>query len=160
MLIREMTAADIGLVAALYRDTTDYIKQETGDPYFQYEAVPVAAIEARLTSSLEDKNTRIFIAVEQEEIVGFIAGEVSNCFFPFSPVKKIGYISGAYVTPSSRGKGVLRELEKRMQIFFQGLTLEYVELNALTKNFAGKRSWEKLGYTTFREQMRKKLINR
>ncbi|HHX77166.1 MAG TPA: EVE domain-containing protein, partial [Firmicutes bacterium] len=156
----EMTAADISLVAALYRDTADYIKQETGDPYFQYESVPVAAIEGRLGSSLEDNNSRIFVAVEQGEIVGFIAGEVSNCFLPFAPVKKIGYISGAYVTPGNRGKGVLRELEKRLQIFFQGLDLEYIELNVLSENQAGKKSWKKLGYKTFREQMRKRLMNR
>ncbi len=51
----------------------------------------------------------------------------------------------------------MKRLEEMITIFFREHNLEYVELNVISNNFIGKKSWNKLGYNTFREQMRKKL---
>ncbi len=45
-----------------------------------------------------------------------------------------------------------------MADFFKKYKLEYAELNVLSNNFIGKKVWNKLGYNTFREQMRKKIL--
>lgn len=158
MIYKEMTVTDAGPVAELYRDLAVHIKDETGDEYFNFSAVPVEKIKKELISGLRDDTKRVFIVVNNKrQIVGFIAGEMRDCFLALSPIQKVGYIGAAYVVPSCRGKGIGRRLEKVMQDFFARLGIDYVELHVLSLNSSGKRAWEKLGYTTFREQMRRKL---
>ncbi len=97
------------------------------------------------------------MAKDGDSVIGFISGEVKECFLPISKIKKIGYIGGAYVLPSYRNKGMMKNLERLIIDYFKKQGLAYVELNVLTNNPIGKRSWESLGYKTFREQMRKKI---
>jgi ribosomal protein S18 acetylase RimI-like enzyme len=94
---------------------------------------------------------------EGDKIIGFIAGEILNCFLPISKVKKVGYISGAYVMPQYRGKNVMKRLEQMLIRFFKSKNLRYAELNVMTMNASGKEIWSRLGYSTFREQMRKTI---
>lgn len=74
-----------------------------------------------------------------------------------SSVKKIGYISGAYVLSEFRGKGVMKSLEKIILDYFKQCGLKYIEVNFLSTNLIAKKSWEGLGYKTFREQARKEI---
>ncbi len=157
MIFKEMSADEVSRIAELYQDLANYIREETGDDYFDFDAVPVAEIEKRLASGLAEDAKQVFVAVDGGEVVGFIAGEVIDCFLPFSRVNKTGYIGAAYIIPSHRRKGIAGHLEKMMQDFFKELGLKYAELNVLSLNYAGKSSWERMGYSTFREQMRKKL---
>lgn len=71
--------------------------------------------------------------------------------------KKIGYISGAYVLSEFRGKGVMKSLEKIILDYFKQCGLKYIEVNFLSTNLIAKKSWEGLGYKTFREQARKEI---
>ncbi|RJX28866.1 MAG: GNAT family N-acetyltransferase [Dethiobacter sp.] len=157
LIFKEMSVDEVSRVAELYQDLANYIREETGDEYFDFDAVPVEEIEKGLASGLEEDAKKVFVAVDEGKVVGFIAGEVIDCFLPISRVDKTGYIAGAYVMPSYRRKGILRHLEKMIQDFFKELGLKYAELHVLSLNNAGKTSWESMGYATFREQMRKRL---
>ena len=79
-------------------------------------------------------------------------------FLAVSSIEKIGYIEGAYVNNSYRGQGIMSQLETKMMDYFRGLGLEYFELCIISKNQMARDCWEHLGYQTFREQMRKKLV--
>ena len=159
MIFKEMSIIDVHSVAGFYLELANHIREETGDEYFDYDAILVDDIEKGLVSSLNEREKKVLVAVDEGEIVGFIAGEVINCFLPISQVDKVGYIAGAYVIPLYRRKGILKQLEKMMQEFFKETGLKYIELYVLSSNNTGKSSWERMGYYTFREQMRKKLID-
>jgi GNAT superfamily N-acetyltransferase len=110
----------------------------------------------RVALTINSEERKVIIAEERGRIIGFIAGEVVSCHLPISSIRKVGYISGAYVLPEFRGKGVMRTLESEMVMFFQALGLKYAELNFLSRNHIARKSWEALGYEVFREQARKK----
>lgn len=154
---REIRNSDIPEVSLLYIKLLLYIKEETKDPYFDFNLLPKEIFIDKLNKDILDKNKKIFIAVENSRVIGFIAGEIIDCFLPFSTVKKIGYISSAYVSEDYRNKGIIKNLEVMITHFFKEQGIKYVELNVISNNFIGKKTWNKLGYTTFREQMRKKL---
>jgi ribosomal protein S18 acetylase RimI-like enzyme len=63
--------------------------------------------------------------------------------------------SAAFVLPEYRGNHIMNKLERMLIEFFKSRNLNYIELNVMTKNILGKKIWSKLGYSTFREQMRK-----
>lgn len=100
---------------------------------------------------------QVLIAKEKDEITGFIAGQIIECFLPVSSVKKIGYISAAYVKPDFRGRRIMRKLLNELGKWFKAQAVSYIELHTLTKNSDSKSAWENLGFETFREQMRKPL---
>ena len=76
---------------------------------------------------------------------------------PISSIRKVGYISGAYVLPEYRQKGVVKKLESEIVKFFKAKGLKYAELNFLSQNNIARKSWEALGYKVFREQARKQI---
>ncbi len=80
MIFKEMSADEVSRVAELYQALANYIREETGDDYFDFDAVPVVEIEKRLASGLAEDAKKVFVAVDGGEVVGFIAGEVIDCF--------------------------------------------------------------------------------
>lgn len=154
---REIKMKDITEVAKLYNELIYFIKDETKDEYFQFDILSENELEKQLKESIGKKELITFIAKENENIIAFISGEVKDCFLPISSIKKVGYISGAYVLPNYRNKGIMKNLERLILEYFKSKGLSYTELNVITNNFIGKRCWESLGYKTFREQMRKKI---
>ncbi len=138
-------------------DLIGQIAKTADEPYFLDGIIPAEAIQKDISKNIGNENRRIYVAKESDEIVGFIFGEITNCFYPYSKIKKIGYIFSAYVKPSQRRKGILTALEDNIRSFFKENDIKFVELHTLAKNPVAVRSWEKLGYETFRLQMRKQI---
>ena len=154
---REILKEDIPKIASLYIHLALYIKTETNDPYFEFNNLSEQDLVTSLEKDMNDETKIIIAAIEETSIVGFIAGGIIECFLPFSKVAKVGYISAAYVSEENRNKGIMKILDKMVTSYFRKNNLVYVELNVISNNFVGKKIWKKLGYNTFREQMRKKL---
>lgn len=144
-------------VARLHNRLAHFIKHETGDDYFDFDELSEEDLGEKLSSFSTDFTKRIFIAKENDQVIGFIAGEIINCFLPISKVQKVGYVAGAYVLPEHRGKRVMTNLEQRLIEHFKNHAIGYIELNVISKNSLAKKCWGSLGYTTFREQMRKEI---
>jgi len=152
-----MSHSDLAQVAFLHNELAYFIKRETKDEYWDFEELNIEGISQHLKAFINSEERKVIIAEERGRIIGFIAGEVVSCHLPISSIRKVGYISGAYVLPEFRGKGVMRTLESEMVMFFQALGLKYAELNFLSRNHIARKSWEALGYEVFREQARKKI---
>lgn len=157
MEFEEMTLDDITEVAKLYNELAYFIRDETKDEYFDFGALLDTEIEMKLKESIGKQGFTTIVAKEDGNVIAFISGEIKECFLPISKVKRVGYISGAYVLPKYRKKSILKNLESLLLKYFKTQGLSYVELNVITKNSIGKKSWESLGFKTFREQMRKKI---
>lgn len=155
--IHKMTEEDLAAVTSFYVGLLDHIKKQTQDDYFNYDGLSETEIRKQLQESLSNPMSKTYVAKDGTKPIGFIKGEICDCYLPFSKVKKIGYIESAFLLSKYRRKGIMRQLELRMVQFFKEHKISYVELNVITKNTVAKSTWESLGYVTFREQMRKKI---
>ncbi|OHD53778.1 MAG: hypothetical protein A2Y33_02660 [Spirochaetes bacterium GWF1_51_8] len=159
MTFRELTTDDIPSVLNLFKMLISHLIEETSDPYMTTD--PDSDLEnglgEYLASTIEDRAKTTLVADDGGKIAGFICGEIRDCFFPPSVVKKIGYIFGAYTLPEYRNNGVMSQLEKILTDYFRSFKINYVELNFLSGNSIARKSWESLGYRVFREQMRKQI---
>jgi ribosomal protein S18 acetylase RimI-like enzyme len=145
-------------VSRLYKTLIQHISDETEDPYFKYEPLADDFLLSSLESGVGDPSKVVFVATSKNEIIGFIAGEEQQCFLPISNTKIIGYVSGAFVKPKFRHQGIMKQLELLLEEHFRNKGIQFLELNVLNANTLGKGSWEKLGFKTFREQMRKEIL--
>ncbi len=152
-----MRAEEIEHVAKLHNELAYFIQKETKDDYWNFEILTTQKISEHLKSFVNSQEGKILIAKENETIVGFISGEIIGCHLPISRIKKVGYISGAYVVDKYRGMGVMKNLEKLISEFFKNRGLDYVEVTFISKNLVARKCWNKLGYEVFREQARKKI---
>lgn len=157
MEYREVLMSEVAEIAILHNKLAYFIQKETEDDYWDFGVLSEENISKHLSTFIGNSERKIFISRDDEKIVGFIAGEIIQCHLPISSVKKIGYISGAYVLPEFRGKGIMKSLEKMVLDYFKQSGLKYAEVNFLSNNLIAKKSWEGLGYKTFREQARKEI---
>ncbi|TYQ15267.1 UNVERIFIED_CONTAM: ribosomal protein S18 acetylase RimI-like enzyme [Acetivibrio alkalicellulosi] len=157
MEYREIFSKEIKQVAKLHSELAYFIQQETKDDYWDFGILPIEGISEHLKGFINSPERKIFIAKEDEVIVGFIAGEIISCHLPISNTNKVGYISGAFVLTEYRGKGIMKKLEMHIVEFFKSCGINYLEVNFISNNLQAKRCWNGLGYKTFREQARKRM---
>jgi ribosomal protein S18 acetylase RimI-like enzyme len=157
LIYREGVSGDIEKLAQLHYMLVYELQCKIKDDYWDFETFSESLSQEFIRLFTGSPERRIYAAIDGEEFVGFIAAEPVACHLPISSVKKVGYISGAYVLPQYRGKGVMKRLEALASGFFKSLGLNYAELNFLSGNADAKNAWESLGYKTFRQQARKKL---
>ncbi|MFW6002596.1 MAG: GNAT family N-acetyltransferase [archaeon] len=156
MKIEEMNSENLKEVAKLYVKLVDFIKEDIGDAYFDYDSISDKHFTEWLKTTIDDNNQVTYIVCNENEVIAFISGEIKDCFLPISSVKKVGYIIGAFVVNDHRKQGITKKLEKKLVDFFDKKGISFVELNVITANQLGMKAWESLGYQVFRNQMRKK----
>lgn len=154
---REVLEEELLQVAKLHNDLAYFIQKETKDDYWDFEILCTTQTYEYLQTFINNPERKIYVAVDDKEVVGFLAGEIVLCHLPISSINKVGYISAAYVMPDYRGMKIMTELEKRITDYFKQCGLMYIEVNFIANNMLAKNTWKGLGYTTFREQARKKI---
>lgn len=157
MEYREIFVEEIEQVAKLHNELVYFIQKETKDDYWDFGILPIEGISEQLKEFITNSERKIYIAKENQIIVGFIAGEIISCHLPISSINKVGYITGAFVLTEYRGEGIMKKLEMQIMEFFKNHGINYVEVNFISNNLPAKRCWNGLGYKTFREQARKKI---
>lgn len=156
--IIEISQNYVAQVSQMFEELVAGISKETQDPYFKYDNFDMDLTKSMLESLMDDVNAKVYLVVdEKKQALAFIAAQLQSNLLPFSKVSKVGYIIAAYVKPEYRKQGLMTDLENNLLKFFQKEKVEYVDLNALSKNCLGINCWKKLGYETFRVQMRKKI---
>lgn len=159
MEIRTAAASDLEALVPCYRRFIEALTDETRDAYLHVRrGVPLGRVyKKHLSKYLEGERSRILIAEEDGRIAGFLCGEVKACSFPISTVRRVGYVSLAWVDEAFRRKGVMTRLEGAMTDWFRTQGVSYAELNYLTANGPAEGTWTELGYEAFRVLARKKL---
>lgn len=155
MHYREAKSCEVEQIAQLHNELVYYIQKETQDEYWDFERLETVGISAYLTSIIGYEEAVLLVAVEGEKVVGFLIGEIMACHLPVSSLKQVGCIAAVYVVPEYRGQGIMKKLEEQALEFFKKKDLKYVELYFISNNTVAKKSWEGMGYHTFREQARK-----
>ncbi|MEJ6952189.1 GNAT family N-acetyltransferase [Natronospora cellulosivora (SeqCode)] len=157
MKIQEMNSENLKEVAKLYLKLVDFMKEDIGDAYFDYDSISDKHFTKWLKTTLDDDNQVTYIACDKKNVIAFISGEIKDCFLPISNVKKIGYIIGAFVISEYRKQGIMKKLETTIVDFFDKKDISFVELNVISANQLGSKTWDSLGYQEFRKQMRKRI---
>lgn len=102
------------------------------------------------------KLNSIYVAFDDDEIVGFAAGNIR-----LSPnylgSKKIGYISHVFVDPDYRKKRIGVELVSELEKWFEEKNVAHIELEVLSKNESAYKFWERSGFVMDNFRMLKKI---
>ena len=152
---RKAYSSEVEKIANLHNELAYYIQQQTHDDYWDFGKLETEGLKEHLKNIIAHEEAILLVAVEEQEIVGFLVGEIMTCHLPISSIKEVGYIAGAYVVEKYRGQGIMKNLEEQAVEFFINNGLKYVEVNFITNNVIAKESWKGMGYCTFREQARK-----
>lgn len=157
MIVRQFRLPDADAVTELMVALIEHIRNESKDPYFRWASLETDFLRSNLLKTLDNPDRKIFVVEDQSQVVGFLEAAVIPCFLPFSLVEEIGQIFAAYIDPAHRGCGLVEQLEAAAVSFFSSRGLRYVELHALSRNAIAVHTWTRLGYQTFRVQMRKSI---
>jgi ribosomal protein S18 acetylase RimI-like enzyme len=109
-----------------------------------------------VSAFLSDEDKAVFIAKIDKEIVGVVAGSITNNG-PLQGNKKIGLINIIAVLPSYRCKGIGKQLCKQITEWFSGQKVEELTLFNTIKNESSKAFWESCGFEIYLEQRRKRI---
>jgi len=132
-----MSENDIYSIAELYNKLAFYIKEKTNDDYFNFKTISIKETSRYLKKSMKSPNNRIIVAEEQNEIIGFLSGEITECFLPVSLVKKIGYISGCYVKENFRNMGISKKMLKTLENYFKEKEVKFLYFLYCLHTFLG-----------------------
>ena len=100
--IEILTEKYIPAVAEFYAELAVFIKEYTHDEYFNFTSLSTSELEQDLKSNLVNTDTITYVAILNDNPVGFISGSITRCFLPISKIKNVGYISGAFIREEFR----------------------------------------------------------
>ena len=93
----------------------------------------------------------IYVAEENEQIVGFITAEVLKKKVWYNV--QLGSINNIFVLEEYRGKGIGKALMKTMMNTLQDVGITNIQLEAYSKNSKAIKFYEKLGFEKCNVQM-------
>ena len=156
-MIRTATKTDIPFLADGLTGLIEHTRT-SGDVYFaDLDDNYNKGFERYLTRYLKDEKAILLIAQADDQPVGFILGQITSPFLPFSKIKKVGEIAICWVNPKFQGQGIAAKLVEAAEAWFAKQGLEYVELQYIVGNNKAENFWSKQQYKPFRIECRKQI---
>ena len=156
-MIRTATKTDIPFLADGLTGLVEHTKT-SGDVYFaDFEDGYNKGFGRYITRFLEDEKAILLIAEIDDQPVGFILGQITRPFIPFSKIKKVGEIAICWVNPNLQGQGIAAKLVEAAEAWFAKQGIEYVELQYIVGNTKAENFWSKQQYKPFRIECRKQI---
>jgi ribosomal protein S18 acetylase RimI-like enzyme len=148
MNIRQATPADNLLLSSLCMDVQSLHAEHHPDIF----RVPQNEEFAKFffEDALADSTTRIFIAEEEGQALGYILCKlIERQENPFTFAMRFLMIDQISVRPASRGQGVGAELLQQADVFAKELGLQRIQLDSWDFNVHAHRFFERQGFTKF-----------
>ena len=156
-MIRTATKTDIPFLADGLTRLIEHT-QTSGDVYFaDFDERYNKGFGRYLTRYLENDNAILLIAEVDNQSVGFILGQITSPFLPFSKIKKIGEIAICWVNADFQGQGIAAKLVEATEAWFIKQGIKYVELQYIVGNTKAENFWSKQQYKPFRIEARKRI---
>ena len=114
------------------------------DEFFKIEQLDEDSIVDYFSRWLNNESGQTFIALAENQIVGYITVYVREQA-AFWKVKKVGDISGLMVHKDFRRKGIARQLLTRARVFFAERAVKYFTLFTAVENKAAITFYERNG---------------
>ena len=150
--IREAGEGDIKEVVGLWDLLVQHHRQYSD--HFRLAKDGRARWAEHLREKLTEPSTKLIVAEEDDELVGFML----CLLYPGRPIfdeKAVGVISDAFVREDRRQKGVMREMLRVALRWFDKNRMKAVEISVSASNLEGRSAWGQLG---FRPLMVKKRL--
>ncbi len=116
---------------------TRFRRRELGRMHMRYH----------LTSQLMSDEFLLMTAKVEGEVVGFMTAQIVRNPIFLPPL--LGQISDAYILPEWRSKGLGSAMVEMIIQWFRENKVQQVDLNVAIANKAGKKFWEKHGFTPY-----------
>lgn len=108
----------------------------------------------------ESGQGKIFVAVDNEKVMGMIAGFVQTYDerdkLDYSCPKK-GFVAELIVSKNARSGGIGTKLLNKMEEYFKSINCEYCQIDVFASNENAKKFYQKKGYQDRMVTMFKKL---
>lgn len=151
MMIRKAKKEDIELIHKLDRESTKYHKKFDRDFYTISERWQKIKKDSQI-KAIKSPTNLILVAEIDKRVVGYIWGFVETIM-----KHKIGKIQELIVTSKQRGKGIGKELIKRMLDFFKNKDCIISEIEVFVENLPTIQVYEKAGFKKREYKMQLKL---
>lgn len=138
-------------VAHLYNELSGELKQFTKENKEAVTQISDYTMQRILRSAIKECNLIIYVARNQDKVIGFISGSIKNGEVQASGGKPIGYVEGAYVLHEYDGEEVLSQLEDKLIQDFVASKVCFSGLNAANKLKDGADTWMSAAYQSYRE---------
>ncbi len=109
-----------------------------------------------LKADLAKRNRKIFIALEDDEIVGMVVVKILKAL-PVSKYDKKGYISNLYVREPFRNRGAGKKLVQKAMAWLRSKDIPNVFLEIHSKNLSAQDLYRKLGFKDYFVKMTKRI---
>lgn len=117
-----------------------------------------AAVYARnLVDRLGDPQTRVLVAVLDDEIVGYVSGMIADITTEIFQPLRCGLLADIFVSTEHRGSGTGRQLVERLILWFRAQDVEHFEWHVSAKNASARAFWESIGGEVTILRMRAKV---
>jgi len=127
----------------------DYYKENSDEVHKEFEEY--------LKTALQDEKQGVFVAEDNDHLVGFVTFEICTADYLDTKLKQYGSIVELYVLPDERGKGYGKALMGAVEALMKDKGLTYISLECSSFNDNAIKFYEKHGYETRQLFMYKKL---
>ncbi|MBT3363173.1 MAG: GNAT family N-acetyltransferase [Chloroflexi bacterium] len=112
--------------------------------------------ERYLRDLMRSKESRIFIAVEDDEVIGYSVCRVA-AHPPFFKQEYYGLIMDMAVKDGHQRQGIGTKMLNTIYDWVRFMELDRIELQVVPKNDAGCAFWSKHGFTDYLQSLYKKI---
>lgn len=159
MIIRIAHATDVDAIGALWLGLVKYHRALD-------TAMPVPAEDGleqykdRIRRTLDDFNVQVYVAQDEERVVGYILGSIVDLLPDTFEAQTAGMVADIHVDAAHRGRGIGTSLVRAMQNWFRLRGVEYYEWYVAAENSAGVAFWrDKMGGRPIMLRMRAPIDN-
>lgn len=150
ILIEPCPPDDIDTLAMLWMRMME--EHRAFEPRLRLSDLAESAYKNYLSIHIRSQRSRVLVARDDAEIVGFICGYIAQNLPMFLP-SEFGYISDLYVSPAKRGTGLGKKLVEAMHGWFAERKIACTQLQVYRANCQGREFWNRMGYEAFFDRM-------
>jgi ribosomal protein S18 acetylase RimI-like enzyme len=113
--------------------------------------------KADIVKFIDDDKSWIFVAEEDDRVIGYISGEIRKNHYLDLDNVETGNIKNFIVTKSSRNKKVGKTLYLYALEFLKKKGIHYLEVSVNAKNVPSLSAYKKLGFREFHIKLNQKI---
>lgn len=156
MLIREYKGQDEKDLLQLIVYLQDYMKSKEPEILDSGENIGEEFLR-NLVSETKGSMGKIYVAEEENEVVGFVSGRVEQSTDEIELIeKKVFYISNLVVLPKFQKHGIGKALLAKVEDYAKSLNLKLIQINVLVKNEIAYKTYKNAGFRDYEMVLLKK----
>ncbi len=131
-------------------------EHRTYDKILQVKKNAIKFLEERYKKLTRSWRTKLLVAEDDGEIVGFISVTIKERPKIYE-VEKMGFIGGIYVKPKYRRKGISKKFMKLIFEWLKSKGVFYVDLFVATKNDVAMSVWKSHKFKEFLKEKYRRI---